>query len=113
MFKPKKSKIQQTEPEKIGLKDFGEKKATKIFRVANWIFLLKTHSYKTKCQIDTFHEVLPGNLVFFHFYYCGTIVIEYLDQTTALYGKNYISTENFTSGTKNLCQTSRDQIVLY
>ena len=67
LFKPKKSKIQQTELEKIGLKDFGEKKATKIFRVANWIFLLKTHSYKTKCQIDTFHEVLPGNLVFFSF----------------------------------------------
>ena len=58
-----------------------------------------------------FHEVLPGNLVFLNFYYTGTIVIEYLDQTTALYRKNYISTENFMSGIQNLFQTSRDQCV--
>ena len=81
--------------------------------VAYWIFPVESHLHKTKCQIDTFHEVLPGNLVFFHFYYCGTIVIEYLDQTTALYRKNYISTENFTSGIQNLFQTSRDQCVYY
>ena len=60
-----------------------------------------------------FHEVLPGNLVFFHFYYSGTIEIEYLNQTTALYEKNYISTENFKSGIQNLSETYPDQIVLY
>ena len=79
--------------------------------VAYWIFPVESHLHKTKCQIDTFHEVLPGNLVFFHFYYCGTTVIEYLDQTTALYRKNYISTENFTFGTQHLSETSCDQIV--
>ena len=64
-----------------------------------------------KCQIGTFHELLPGNLVFFHFYYIGTKEIEYLDQTFALHEKNYISTENFKSGIQNLSETSRDQIV--
>ena len=39
------------------------------------------------------------------------IVIKYLDQTTALYRKNYISTENFTSGIQNLFQTSPDPCV--
>ena len=61
--------------------------------------------------MGTFHEVLPGNSVFFHFYYIGTIVSEYLDQTTALYGKNYISTENFTSGIENLFPASPDPCV--
>ena len=61
--------------------------------------------------MGTFHEVLPGNLVFFHFYYIRTKELEYLDQTNALYWKNYISTENFTSGIQNLCKTFRDQPV--
>ena len=80
--------------------------------VANWIFPVKSHSHKTKCQVDTFHEVLPGNLDFFQFCYIGTIVIEYLDQTIALYGKNYISTENFTFGIQNLSQTSPNPCVV-
>ena len=58
-----------------------------------------------------FHEVLPGNLSFFHFYYTGTKELEYLDQTTGLYWKNYISTKNFISGIENLFQTSCDQTV--
>ena len=79
--------------------------------VAYWIFPVESHLHKTKCQIDTFHEVLPGNLVFFHFYYIRTKELEYLDQTNALYWKNYISTENFTSSIQNLCKTFRDQPV--
>ena len=63
--------------------------------------------------MGSFHEVLPGNLVFFHFYYTGTIEIEYLDQTIALYRKNYISTENFTAGIENLPQAFCDQIVVH
>ena len=61
--------------------------------------------------MDIFHEALPGNLVFFHFYYSGMIELEYLDQTIALYWKSYISTENFKSGIKNLSQLFRDQAV--
>ena len=61
--------------------------------------------------MGTFHEVLPGNLVFFHFYYIRTKELEYLDQTTQLYWKNYISTENFKSGIQNLSQLFRDQAV--
>ena len=45
--------------------------------------------------MGTFYEVLPGNLVFFHFCYIGMQEIELLDHTTELYRKNYISTENF------------------
>ena len=70
--------------------------------VANWILLGKGHSQEMKSQMGTFHEVLPGNLVFFNFYYSGTIELEYLDKTTALNRKNYISTENFTFGIQNL-----------
>ena len=66
-----------------------------------------------KSQMGTFHEVLPGNLVFFHFYYIRTKELEYLDQTIALYWKNYISTEYFTSGIQNLSQLFRDQTVGY
>ena len=94
-----------------------KKKATKLSRnslniqklyfgmfdgVASWIFPKKSHLHKLKCQMGTFHEVLPGNLVFFHFYCTGTIELEYLDKTTALNRKNYISTENFTFGIQNL-----------
>ena len=61
--------------------------------------------------METFHELLPGNLVFFHFYYNGTKEIELLDHTTELYRKNYISMENFTSGVQNLTKTFRDQTV--
>ena len=53
--------------------------------VANWIFPKKIHSLKKKCQIGTFHELLPGKLVFFHFYYIGTKDLGYLDQNTPLY----------------------------
>ena len=82
-----------------------------IDSVAFWIFPEKRHLKKTKFQVDTFHEVLPGNLVFFHFYYTGTKELEYLDQTIGLNWKNYISTENFKSGIEKLSQTSRDQTV--
>ena len=61
--------------------------------------------------METFHEVLPDNLVFFHFYYIGTKEIEYLDHTTELYVKNCISGENYTSGGQTLPQTFRDQAV--
>ena len=64
-----------------------------------------------KCQIRTFHELLPGNLVFFHFYYIGTKENQYLNHTTELNWKKYISTENFKSGIKNLSQLFRDQAV--
>ena len=65
----------------------------------------------SKRQIETFHELLPGNLVFFHFYYNGTQEIELLDHTTELYRKNDISMENFTSCVQNLTKTFRDQTV--
>ena len=64
-----------------------------------------------KSQIETFHELLPGNLVFFHFYYNGTKEIELLDHTTELYRKNYTSMENYTSGVQNLTKTFCDQTV--
>ena len=64
-----------------------------------------------KCQVGNFHELLPGNLVFFHFYYIGTKELEYLDQTTELDWKSYIDTENLTFGIKNLSQPFRDQTV--
>ena len=79
--------------------------------VANWIFSEKSHLYKMNCQIGTFHELLPGNLVFFHFYYIRTKELEYLDQTISLYWKNYVSTENFKSGIENLSQLFIDQAV--
>ena len=53
--------------------------------VASWIFSEKGHLLKKKSQTGTFHEVLPGNLVFFHFYYIRTKELEYLDQTTQLH----------------------------
>ena len=58
-----------------------------------------------------FYEVLPGNLVFFHFCYIGTKENELLDHTTELYRKNYTSMENYTSGVQNLTKTFRDQTV--
>ena len=61
--------------------------------------------------MGTFHELLPGNLVFFHFYYIGTKEIEYLNHTTELNWKKYIVTENFESGMENLSQLFRDQTV--
>ena len=64
-----------------------------------------------KCQIGTFHELLPGNLVFFHFYYIGTKEIQYLNHTTELSIKSYISMEILRFGIKILCKTSRDQTV--
>ena len=67
--------------------------------VANRIFTKKSHLLKLKCQIETFHELLPGNSVFFHIYYIGTKELEYLNQTTVFYWKSYKSTENFTFGT--------------
>ena len=56
--------------------------------VAKWIFPGKSHPYKMKCQTDTFHEVLQGNLVFFHFYYSGTKEITYLNQKIEFSIKN-------------------------
>ena len=61
--------------------------------------------------METFHELLPGNLVFFHFYYIGTKEIELLDYTTEFYVKNCISEKNFSSGVQTLPQTFRDQDV--
>ena len=66
--------------------------------VANWIFSGKSHLLKIKSQMGTFHEVLPGNLVFFHFYYIRTKELEYLDHTTELYVKSYNSKWNCTYG---------------
>ena len=83
----------------------------KFDSVANWIFSEKSHWHKKKSQTRTFHEVLPGILVFFHFYYIRKKELEYLDQTIALYWKNYVSTENFKSGIENLSQLFRDQPV--
>ena len=40
-----------------------------------------------------FHEVLPGILVFFHFYYIRTKELEYSDHTTELYVKVTIVNE--------------------
>ena len=62
--------------------------------------------------MGTFYEVLPGNLVFFHFCYIGTMEIELLDHTTELYRKNYIRMENYRSCVQNLTKTFRDQTVL-
>ena len=61
--------------------------------------------------MGTFHEVLPDNLVFFHFYYIGTKEIKLLDYTTEFYVKNCISEKNFSSGVQTLPQTFRDQDV--
>ena len=61
--------------------------------------------------MDTFHEVLPDNLVFFHFHYIGTKEIKPMDYTIVLYVKNCISEENYTSGVQTLPQTFRDQAV--
>ena len=63
--------------------------------------------------METFHEVLPDNLVFFHFHYIGTKEIKPMDYTIVLYVKNCISEENYTSGVQTLPQTFRDQAVLY
>ena len=79
--------------------------------VANWIFPKKSHSYKVKCQIGTFHELLPGNSVFFQFYYIGTKEIEYLNHNTELNWKKYISSGNFKCHIQNLSLASRDQTV--
>ena len=62
--------------------------------------------------METFHEVLPDNLVFFHFHYIGTKEIKPMDYTIVLYVKNCISEENYTSGVQTLPQTFRDQAVL-
>ena len=61
--------------------------------------------------MGTFHEVLPGNLDFFHFYYIGTKEIEILNNATAFYVKSYISEWNCTSGIENLAKTFCDQTV--
>ena len=79
--------------------------------VANWIFPKKSPSLKTKCQINTFHEVLPGNLVFFHFYYIGTKEIQCMDHTIEFSMKNYIIEWNCTSGIQFLSKRVRKQAV--
>ena len=61
--------------------------------------------------METFHEVLPGNLVFFHFYYIGTMEIELLDYAIEFYVKKYILHENFSWGGEMMPKTSSDQAV--
>ena len=61
--------------------------------------------------MGTFPEVLPGNLVFFHFYYIGTQEIEQLDHTIEFHVKNCINTENFSSCGDTLYKTVSDQDV--
>ena len=48
--------------------------------------------------MGTFHEVLPGSLVFFHFFYIGTKEIEYLDHTIQFSIEKYIIDEFFING---------------
>ena len=60
-----------------------------------------------------FHEVLPGNLVFFQFYYIRTKELKYLDHTIKFYVKNYIIGLNFSSGGEILPKTIPDQPVTY
>ena len=61
--------------------------------------------------METFHEVLPDNLVFFHFYYIGTKEIELLDYAIEFYVKKYINAEKITSGGDTLDKTVSDQAV--
>ena len=63
--------------------------------------------------METFHEVLPDNLVFFHFYYIGTKEIELLDYAIEFYVKKYINAEKITSGGDTLDKTVSDQAVRY
>ena len=83
-----------------------------IDSVADWIFFGKSHSYKTKCQIGIFHEVLPGNSVFFNFYYNGTKGIRYLDHTNEFSIKNYITMWILSSGGGWSWKMSRNPCVL-
>ena len=62
--------------------------------------------------METFHEVLPGNLVFFHFYYIGTKEIEHLEPTIVLYVKKCINAENYSSGGDTLDKPVSDQAVI-
>ena len=65
-----------------------------------------------KSHMGTFHEVLPGNLVFFHFYYIGTKEIQYyMDHTIKFSMKNYIIEWNCTSGIQFLSKRVRKQAV--
>ena len=59
-----------------------------------------------------FHEVLPGNLVFFQFYYIRTKELKHLDHTIKFHVKNYIRSPNFSSGGEILSKTIPDQLVL-
>ena len=108
------------------LNGFSEKKVSKLLEkqfktvqiliwtfdgVANWIFPGKRPSYKLKCQIKLFHELLPGNLVFFHFYYIGTKEIQYMDHIIEFSMKNYIIEWNCTSGVQFLTKSVRKQAV--
>ena len=61
--------------------------------------------------METFHEVLPDNLVFFHFHYIGTKEIKPMDYTIVLYVKNCISEENYTSGVHRSPRHPSDQAV--
>ena len=61
--------------------------------------------------METFHELLPGNLVFSNFYSYGTKEIENLDTTIEFYVKNCINKENYTSGVQTLSKTFCDQAV--
>ena len=62
--------------------------------------------------MGTFHEVLPGNLDFFHSYYIRTKEIKHLDPTIKFYMKNYTLGPNFSSGGEVLPKTISDQPVL-
>ena len=79
--------------------------------VANRIFSKRSHSHKIKCQMDTFHEVLPGNSVFSNFYYIGTKEIRYLNQSIEFSIKSYINMEILSSSIQTLYKISRDQAV--
>ena len=58
-----------------------------------------------------FHEVLPGNLVFFQFYYICIKELKHLDHTIEFHVKNYINSPNFSSGGEILPKTIPDQPV--
>ena len=64
-----------------------------------------------KCQMGIFHEVLPGNSVFFHFYYIGAKEIQHMDHTIQFSIKNYIIDEIFNNGIQFLSKTFCDQTV--
>ena len=74
-------------------------------------FRKKAFHIKQNAKLTPFMRFYQVIQFFFHLYCIGTKELVYLDQTTALYWKSYLSTENLTFGIQNLSQTSRDQTV--